>query len=38
MEKILKDKVNLRKIYKGSKPNYDTLIFKVENKKKKKKL
>ena len=38
MEKILKDKVNLRKIYKGSKPNYDTLIFKVENKKKRKKI
>ena len=36
MENILKDKVNLRKIYKGSRPNYSTLIFRVENEKKKK--
>ena len=38
MENILKDKVYLRKIYKGSKPNYDTLIFKIDNYKKRKKI
>ena len=38
MENKLKNKINLRKIYKGSKPNYDTLIFKIENKQKRKKI
>ena len=38
MENILKEKVNLRKIYKGSMPNFDTLIFKISNDKKRKKI
>jgi len=38
IENILKDKVILRKIYKNSKPNYDTLIFRIDNEKKRKKI
>ena len=38
MEKNLKDKLSLRKIYKGSEPNYDTLIFRIDNEKKRKKI
>lgn len=34
IENKLKNKVKLRGIYKGSIPNYDTLIFKIDNKKK----
>ncbi len=38
LEKKLKKKIKLRTIYKGSNPNYDTLIFKIENKKKRDKI
>ncbi len=38
IENKLKNKVKLRGIYKGSIPNYDTLIFKIDNKKKRSKI
>lgn len=38
VNKILSKKLIMRKIYPGSEPNYDTIIFKVENKNKRKKI
>ena len=38
IENKLKNKVKLRGIYKGSIPNYDTLIFKIDDKKKRSKI
>ncbi len=38
IQKIIGEKVNLRKIYEKSEPNYDTIIFKIKNKSKRKKI
>ena len=38
LNQILSKKFEMREIYSGSEPNYDTIIFKVENKIKRKKI
>ena len=38
LKKLLGQKLTLREIYPGSEPNYDTIIFKVKNKKKREKI
>tara|TARA_B100000214_G_scaffold240148_1_gene175744 strand:+ start:10586 stop:11725 length:1140 start_codon:yes stop_codon:yes gene_type:complete len=38
IQKIIGEKLNLRKIYEKSEPNYDTIIFKIKNKSKRKKI
>ncbi len=38
LKKLLGRKLTLREIYPGSEPNYDTIIFKVKNKKKREKI